>query len=432
MQQFEIENYSFETELKKKEVLNYNIISKIKEKHLSSLYKQKYLITEDYLLDFIKNVYIWKSNINALYHKKLYEEYCSNLEQKKNKDYRKSRSIALKEIETFANNNSDEEIDYNNKSLNDIKKEKEEIEKIVKAKLTFNNEIYLLPGYIDKALCKYIMKNDYIYKSTVGDLFMNFFNRGLNGDIEAIVETPLQIYLREAKHFYNLTVFKAIIETKESEKSFMKMNAYSYYYFLYGGVHIEATDYVQMIIDDSRTLNFNNNKKKLYIDIINIYNDGSDIEKNTGFCKRINNIEKYLVYPNSDKFQIFVSATKDNPNCFIENENQYFQKYVGNLINFDIKSMYYEARKIILISDNFTIIPTFFEKIRIRNCSYFEICFDKEEKDLFREDIHNKEDNNENEEIEDQKQIHKIFDVDKTTSFNVKISTFLDLNSDDN
>ena len=72
------------------------------------------------------------------------------------------------------------------------------------------------------------MKNDYIYKSTVGDIFMNIYNRGFDNDAENIIKTPIQTYLREAKHFYNLTVFKAIIETQEVDKSFMKLNAYTY------------------------------------------------------------------------------------------------------------------------------------------------------------------------------------------------------------
>ena len=438
LQQFDVENYSYETDLKKKEVLNYNIISKIKEKHLASLYKQKYLITEDQLLSFIKNLYIWKSNVNALYHKKLYEEYYTNLQAKKNKDNNNNKqelkNYILREIDTLVDNTSEIEKDYSNISLNDITKEKDELEKIIKSKLTFNHVIYLLPGFVDKALCKYIMKNDYIYKSTVGDLFMNFFNRGLGPDVENIIETPIQTYLREAKHYYNLKVFKCAIETKEVDKAYLKLNAYKYYYFIYGGVHIEATDDVKMILDDSRTINFSNDKKKLYIDIINLYNDGSEIEKNTGMSKRINNIEKYLVYPYTDKFQIFVSATKDNPNCNIENENQnqYFQKYVGNLINFDVKSMYYEARKILLMSDNFVLVPTFFEKIRIRFCTYFEICFDNEEKDLYNEDNDNKEENNDIDESEEQKEIQLILEEDKTTSFDVKISTFLDLNLNEN
>ena len=438
LQQFEVDSYSFETEYKKKEVLNYNIISKIKENHLASLYKQKYLISEDYLIYFIRNLYIWKSNINSLYHKKLYEDYYLDLERRNNKDNKKLKNNINKDMKIIFDNIFDEEKDYNNISLNDITKEKENLEKIIKAKLPFNYVIYLIPGYIDKALCKYIMKNDYIYKSTVGDLFMNFFNRDLGGDVENIIKTPLQLYLREAKHFYNLTVFKAIIETKDLEDneeiddSYMKLNAYKYYFFLYGGVHIEAYKDVKMIMDDSRTINFKNDNKIIYIDIINIYNDGSEIEKNTGLGKRINNIEKYLVYPYTDRFQIFISATKDNPSCNIENENQYFQKYVGNLINFDVKSMYYEAKKIILMCDGFTIVPTFFEKIKIENCSYFEISFDNEQKDLFIEENDNKEEeNNENEE-EEKRKIKKMLETEQTTSFNIKICTFLDLNLNEN
>ena len=38
-----------------------------------------------------------------------------------------------------------------------------------------------------------------------------------------------------------------------------------------------------------------------------------------------------------------------------ENQNQYFQKYIGNLINFDVKSAYYESRKIIIKSNSFNV-----------------------------------------------------------------------------
>ena len=92
--------------------------------------------------------------------------------------------------------------------------------------------------------------------------------------------------------------------------------------------------------------------------------------------------------------------------------------------------MYYEAKKIILKSDNFTIVPTFFEKIKIKNCSYFEICHDYEEKDIYKEENYNKEEVNE--EAEEIELIQKILEVDKTTSFNIKISTFLDLNLKEN
>ena len=304
------------------------------------------------------------------------------------------------------------------------------METIVNSKLSFNNIIYLLPGHANRALCKYIMRNDYIYKCTVGDIFMNIFNREMSGDAETIVRTPVQTYLREAKHFYNLTVFKARIETSTIDNSYIKLNIHNNFCLLYGGVHIIAEENVNLITENG-TLTFKNNNQKMYIDIINIYNDGSEIEKNTGLNKRINNIEKYLVYPYTDRFQIFVSATKDNPNCYIENENQYFQKYVGNLINFDVKSMYYEAKKIILIS-KFTLIPTFFENIEIKNCSYLELNFDKEEKDPFIDDNDINEENNENEETEESKIIDKVLEEDKTTSLNIKISTFIDLNGEEN
>ena len=107
-------------------------------------------------------------------------------------------------------------------------------------------------------------------------------------------------------------------------------------------------------------------------------------------------------------------------------------KNVGNLINFDVKSMYYEAKKIKIECDNFNIIPTFFEKIKIKKCTYFEICFDTEQKNLFFEENDKKdEENNENEEDEN-KQIKKILEAEQTTSFNVKICTFLNLNLNEN
>ena len=98
----------------------------MKEKHLASLYKQKYLISEDYLIYFIKNLYIWKNNINSLYHKKLYEEFFKNLEIQKNKDNKKTKNVVSKNKPLFEDNENDEEKDYNSLTLNEISKEKED------------------------------------------------------------------------------------------------------------------------------------------------------------------------------------------------------------------------------------------------------------------------------------------------------------------
>ena len=306
------------------------------------------------------------------------------------------------------------------------------MEKIVKTKLYFNNRIYLLPGRLNKSITSHISRNDYIYKSTIGDLFMNFYSQPTSKDIEEIIQMPLQIYLKEAKHFYDLTVFKAAIETKEANDSFMKLHLYKYYYLLYGGIHIETQDEVKLYLDDQKTISFNNdNKLLLYIDIINIYNFENDGEENSNRNKKINDIERYLVYPLSDRFQIFISAAKDIPYSNIENENQnqYFQKYIGNLINFDVQSAYYEAKKIILKSDNFTLTPTFIENVTFNDCYFFEISFDNSKKESENEEEEDEEEENKKH-LFDAKEIAKIFETDKTTSFNVKISSFIDLESD--
>ena len=427
LKKFDTKNVDFGTEQLKKKVLMFNIISENREIDLSELYKQKYLITEDQLLDFIKLLFIWKTNINPLYHKKLYEDYIKT-EQQKIKDKKNNKNSLFKDFDIFDEEIPDNDKEFNNIPLNSLTKIKEELEKIVKSKIYFNNKIYLLPGRINKNIARHICRNDYIYKSTIGDLFMNFFIQSPSKDTEEIIKMPLQIYLREANHFYDLTVFKVIIETKDHDESYMKLNLYKYYYLLYGGIHLEFKDDVKMILDDQRTINFTSDKNFLYIDIINIYNYENEGEENENQSKKINDIEKYLVYPLSDKFQIFISAAKNNPNYNIESENhsQYFQRYIGNLINFDVNSAYYEAKKIILMSDNFTLIPTFIENITIKNCSYFEITLDDNNKGF--NDEENEEDENKKK-LFDEEEITKIFETDITASFNVKISTFIDLES---
>ncbi len=79
------------------------------------------------------------------------------------------------------------------------------------------------------------------------------------------------------------------------------------------------------------------------------------------------------------------------------------------------------------MSDNFTLTPTFIENISIKNCSYFEITLDDDtNKGSINEE--NEEGENKNE-IFNEEEINKIFETDITTSFNVKISTFIDLES---
>ena len=430
LKKFDTENYYFDSEQLKKKVFLFNIISENRQVDLSELYKQKYLITEDQFLDFIKLLFIWKSNINPLYHTKLYEEFIK-AEQQKNKEKKMNKNSIIKEFDIFEDEFPENDKDFTNISLNTITKLKDDLEKIVKSKLYFNNRIYLLPGRFNKSITNHISRNDYIYKSTIGDLFMNYYTQNFSIENEEVIQMPLQIYLKEAKHFFDLTVFKAVIESKDTDNSYMKLNLYKYYYLLYGGIHIEINDELRLNLDDQKTIVFKNEKNPLYIDIINIYNFENSPDQNSNQNKKINDIERYLVYPISDKFQIFISAAKDNPNCNIEieNQNQYFQRYIGNLINFDVQSAYYEARKIIITSDNFTLTPTFMENICIKECSYFEITLDNNNEKKETNNEEDEEEENNNDQLFDAEQITKIFETDKTTSFNIKISTFIDLES---
>ena len=432
LQKFETKNVEFDDEEMKRQVFEYNIISEKREKLLPELYNQKYLITEDHLYNFIKQLFLWKSNINPLYHKKLYEEFTKN-EKQKNIKKKNQKNSSLKDFDIFEDDFPENDKDFANIPLNSITIIKEQLEKIVESKLYFNNKIYLLPGKIHKSVTRHISRNDYIYKCTIGDLFMNFYEKQPTKDTEEVIKMPLQIYLKEAKHFYDLTVFKAIIETTDDDKSYMKLNLYDYYYLLYGGFHIEVQSGIKMILDN-KIIELKVSDNPIYIDIINIYNFEKNVEKNEkqpcNQNKKVNDIEKYLVYPISDKFQIFISPVKENPNHNTENENPnpslYFQKYIGNLINFDVKSAYYEAKKITLSNGQFTIYPTFIENISIKNCSIFEITIDNiKNKDSEDEE----EEENKNELFDDEEEMRKIFELNKTTSFNVKISTFIDLES---
>ena len=424
-----------------------NIISAKREENLPKLYNQKYLITEDQFLDFLKLLFIWKLNINPFYHKKLYEEFLKKEQQKIKENKNKKKNSLFKDFDIFEDEYPENDNDFSNIPLLTISQLRDDLEKIIKSKLYFNNKIYLIPGQINKSITRHISRNDYIYKSTVGNLFMTFFEEKLSKDSETMIKMPLEIYLKEAKHFYDLTVFKAKIEINDENneikenKNYLKLNLFKNYYLLYGGFHIEISSPVKMILDDEKTIKFASNEQNmLYIDIINIYNFENDAKENeNNQSKKINDIERFLAYPISNKFQIFISAVKDNPNPNIENENnqnQYFQRYIGNLLNFDIKSAYYESKKIILKSHNFTIIPTFMENIVITNCSSFEIVYDDNNININRgSNVEEDEEEDEDEELDkennDLEEITRILEEDKTTSFNIKISTFIDLESND-
>ena len=439
LKQFDM-SLTFNSEELKKNVQKFNIIAKIREEKLSELYKQKYLITEDQFIIFMKSLFTWKSNINPLYHKKLYEEFIKNREEQKHDKKNKKNSL-IKDFDIFEDDCPENDKELAKIPLNEIKKIKEELETIVKSKLYFNYIIYLIPGLYNKSITKHISRNDYIYKNTIGDLFMNFYKTSPPSMkvAEEIIKTPIQIYLREAKHFYDLTVFKVAIEkdnTYDDNDNYMNLHLHSSYYLLYGGIHIETNGNNLQMILDGKTINFETqNQQTLFIDIVNIYNfdnNGDGINEK----KKINDIERYLAYPISDKFQIFISNVKDSPNCNNmenENQNQYFQKYIGNLINFDVKSAYYESRKIIIKSSSFTLTPTCIENITFNKCRYFEISFDNIYNNVESDDEEEEEESEENidkQNINDLTEITKILELGKTGSFNIKIATFIDLESD--
>ena len=436
MQKFDL-SLKFESEEEKKGAEKMNRITEKRKKLLPELYKQKYIIKEDQLLDFVKLLYKCKTNIIPLYHTKIYEEFAKK-EQKKLKSNYSNKNNLYKNFDIFEGDDEFPETDkdFASISLSTFSKIKEGLEQIAKTKLYFNSKIYLIPGPINTSLTSHLSRNDFIYKSTIGDAFLYFYKEKIQSvEIEDLIEMPVQIYLREAKHYFDLTIFKTIIKTSNNyndDENFKKIHLYKNYFLLYGGVHIEVDEDIELILDGKR-LNFKNRMSKLYVDIIHLYNFENE-DKN----KKINDIEKYLVYSsNNDKFQIFISGTKDDPNINnIErenNHNQYFQNYIGNLINFDVKSAYYEAKKIIIQSNNFIIRPTFIEGINIENCSYFEIAFnynnDTEEENN-NEENEEEENDEKNNDINDVEIISKFFQSDKTTSFNLKISSFIDLESD--
>ena len=291
--------------------------------------------------------------------------------------------------------------------------------------MPFNYELFLIPGEAkkvkgddkrpDNPLTKFISKQDFIYKSIIGDFYWTLFNgENIDNECHSFIDTPLQLYLKEAQHFYNLKVFQCKIKTlSPNQNEIDELNISGDYYYIYGSIHIESETGILLQLDKEKIAFTNDdaNKKTIYIDIINIYNE------NEG--NKINDIEKYLVNPNSNCFQVFVSAEKNGKNAKIdstEKKEEYLKKFVVPILNFDVKSLNYEAKKIIvspLDDGNFKLTPTFLN-INPTEVTYFEIDYEPNKN-------RNRDKKNEKEENPDL----------GVYSFDIKIKTFIDLYKSD-
>ena len=363
LQEFQVDNFIFSEDKEKdaferKKILDFNIFSKIKEKQLTELYKQKYIVKENQLIYFLKNLDVWKCNIRPLYHKKLRKEY----NEKKEAEIENAKKIEKKDSDSLNNDNLIN-INILEVNLRDISaairnailsEEKDKIAYIVNSDLPFNYELFLIPGEAkkvkgddkrpDNPLTKFISKQDFIYKSIIGDFYWTLFNgENIDNECHSFIDTPLQLYLKEARHFYNLKVFQCKIKTlSPNQNEIDELNISGDYYYIYGSIHIESETGILLQLDKEKIVFTNDdaNKKTIYIDIINIYNE------NEG--NKINDIEKYLVNPNSNCFQVFVSAEKNGKNAKIdstEKKEEYLKKFVVPILNFDVKSLNYEAKK---------------------------------------------------------------------------------------
>ena len=383
-----------------------------------NLYKQKYILKENQLIFFLKNLEAWKSNIRPLFHKKLKKEY----EDQKANEILLKKKEEKKEGESLENENFNyiNPLEVNLREIsasirnNILSQEKEKIAYIVNSDLPFNYELFLIPGDAEKKpdnpLTKYISKHDFIYKSIVGDFYLTLFNnKEIDDDCHPFLDVPMQLYLKEAQHFFNLKVFQCKIRPQnQTLPEFDELKIADNYYFIYGSIHIESECNL-LIKLDNESIVLNNEPKKgqnIYIDIINIYNE------NDG--NKINETEKYLVNPNANAFQIFISCVPNNPNASINSEEQnYLKRFVVPMMKFDIKSLNYEARKIVIKpaeEENdgyFRLIPTFLN-INQTNVTYFEINYENKSKMKLNED------NLQNDNL-------------GVYSFDIKIKTFIDL-----
>jgi len=434
LQEFQVDNYIFAEDKEKNEylknrILNFNKFSKIKEKQLTELYKQKYIVKENQLIYFLKNLEVWKCNIRPLYHKKLRKEY----NDRKEEEIEMAKKVEKKDSDSL-NNDNFININILEVNLRDISaairntilsEEKDKIEYIVNSDLPFNYELYLIPGESkkdkgeekrpDNPLTKFISKQDFIYKSIIGDFYWTLFNgENIDDECHSFLDTPMQLYLKEAQHFYNLKVFQCKIKTvsqNQNQNEIDELNISGEYYYIYGSIHIESQVNILLQLD-KETIVFTNDdpKKTINIDIINIYNE------NEG--GKINDIEKYLVNPNSNCFQVFVSTEKNAKNEIGEKKEDYLKKFVVPILNFDLKSLNYEAKKIIVRPldddlESFRLTPTFLN-INPTEVTYFEIDYEPNNSP-------NRDKINENDENPDL----------GVYSFDIQIKTFIDLYKND-
>ena len=430
---FQVDIYNFsddkeKDEIERNKIINFNNLSKIKEKQLTELYKQKYIVKENQLIYFLKNLEVWECNIRPLFHKKLRKEYNEkkeeevlNLKRNEKKDGESLENENLNYINPLEVNLRDISASIRN---NILAQEKEKIAHIVNSDLPFNYELFLIPGEAknksdekkpDNPLTKYISKQDFIYKSIIGDFYWTLFNKeNLDEDCHSFLDTPIQLYLKEAKHFFNLKVFQCKIKTQNQNPSELdELKIGENYYYIYGSIHIEA-EYNIVIKLDNETIVLNVDdkaEKNIFIDIINIYNE------NEG--KKINETEKYLVNPNANAFQVFISCDQDNPKAFVnskESKEDYLKKFVVPMMNFDLRSLNYEAKSIIIKpadedNDYFKLTPTFLN-VNYTTVNYFEINYENKAK------LKINDDDLQNADL-------------GVYSFDIKIKTFIDLNKKD-
>ena len=366
LKQFKIEDYKFSVEREKQEVIEFNKTVKIREKQLAEKFNQKYIMTEEHLSHFIKNIKYWRSNITSIYHTSIAME-----------NQNSSKKTENKKETTFSMYNERERQKEQNQN------ERKELENILCQKLNFNYQIYLLPSFKTlnnnsnnnsnipeqpiKSLVKYISKKDFLYKTIVGNFYLSYEENN-DPETKAISEIPLKLYLTEANQFFNLKVFNLKVDAngKTENKPF------------YGSLHIETTSNIHLeLIDLNQKYNFVSDlSEEIYIDIINLYDYDDETEK-----RRINDMERYLVTSTDNYFQIFVSSNKGDTHQKVLNgkNDDYFKRFVVNLLDFDSQTMNFQAKKIKITVDNlFTTFLKFTNQV-LDNCNSIELDFDSYE-----------------------------------------------------